>query len=360
MTERFILIFTLLIAVLIMACGQSEPVPIPATPTPQIVVVTATSEPTPVSEIPTPQVIMATATSQPASTSPTPQPTYTPYPTQIPLPTYTPYPTTTTSQMIVVTATSEPTPIPATPTTEPITVVTPSSATPTPLIVLPTFVPTATPEPVVMSDCVKNGEVSQTVIPTLTNGTTELSEPLPGIIFQDTIKGSGNIEERAWVFTQLPYEHCKTDDPWRPEFLIIGDQEVDLVPRESDEYISMVFSLGLYERKTKEIYHREDSYTRFAPAPCYKPERGFLTINCLGSILRAEDPEAVLYIWSNRDNCKFPVVCNFPQWVETEWEWKLVSTARPGTGTSIYREPSFWFMPLDEPVPSVFAVVKRQ
>ena len=225
MPERLGFIAILSIVIASIACGQSEPIPVPVTPTPQVIVVTATPEP----ELTLAPPIQA------------PLPTYTPYPTQIPLPTYTPYPTTTTSQMIVVTETSEPTPIPATPTPEPATMVAPSSATITPLIVLPTFVPTATPEPVVMSDCVKNGEVSQTVIPTLTNGTTELSEPLPGIIFQDTIKGSGNIEERAWVFTQLPYEHCKTDDPWRPEFLIIGDQEVDLVPRESDEYISMVF-----------------------------------------------------------------------------------------------------------------------
>ena len=198
MTERLGYIAIVLIAVLTIACGRSEPAPVPTTATPIMIVVTATPEPVPTLAPPT-QI---------------PLPTYTPYPTYTPIsqtlapteilvsPTYTPYPRPEPlAQNIVAGPTSTPT-------------VTPVSA-------LSRLVPEDTPTPVIVqSDCHRVETTENVVIPTDMEGYSDKR-----VLFGDTLTFQDNApiprknEIRSWtkgdtpmggywLIENLTHEHC--------------------------------------------------------------------------------------------------------------------------------------------------------
>ncbi len=363
MPERLGLIAILLIVIAAIACGQSEPTPIPLTATPQIIVVTATPEPTPVPDVPTPQITVVTATSEPVSMPPIPQPTYTPYPTQTPFPTYTPYPTPTLMP------TSIPTEIP-TPssvnTAVPTATSQPQTATGN-IVTGPTNTPTATPEPMLVEGCVQSGEASEFVAPTMSNGTTKEVESLPDVIFQDTIPAypRGTDERRAWVFRELSYQHCETEDPWKPEYFLVEGQEVEPPPWEQGEFVKMVFVLSLHERnESRDIVHES---LRFQPHP---KSNEWLRTNYpadRNSTFYLSDPDAVLYLWTNLRHgdqrhhaSDLEWSCIIGDWDEDKgcvsggWHWKAVSSGRWEAGDT-------WSLPLLKyHTPAVFAVVAEK
>lgn len=192
MIERFGFIAILIVVAFIVACGQCEPAPVPATPTPQVIVVTATLEPT--STLPTPQ---PTYTPYPTYTPvpPTVALTYTPYPTATPYPTYTPYPTMT----------PYPTQVPDTSMSAPVS---PSSS------VAKQFEPTATPIPTpVPTECVEyvrdDRDVEYEVVGVGKDGKTDATTLFDGLFFRDNYKEHWERSRSEWRFALLSYRHCE-------------------------------------------------------------------------------------------------------------------------------------------------------
>ena len=320
---------------------------------------TYTPYPTPTSSVPftpTPQIAVVTMTSEPVSTLPTSQPTYTPYPTQTPLPTYTPYPTPTL--MPTALPTEIPTPSSVN-TAVPTATSQPQTATGN-LVAGPTNTPTSippTPEPLLTEGCVQSGEESEFVVPTRSDGTTKKVEPLPGVIFQDTIPAypRGTDERTAWVFRELSYQHCETGDPWKPEYLVVEGREVETPPWEQGEFVKMVFALSRHERnESRDIVYVS---SQFLPHPDSEPRESYLdSVFSRYSTFELSDPNAVLYLWTNlkevkcdpRGGCWYDVTwkCIEGEWNEDAgcadggWHWKAVSSGRWEFG-------DFWRLPIN-------------
>ena len=124
-----------------------------------------------------------------------------------------------------------------------------------------------------------------------------MTNPFPGVVFHDTIRNTyvaaaddldgvrkEDIDpndlsrpasyERVWLFEELAYQHCETDDPWKPEYLVIGDTEVTPPPRQDGEFVQRVFTLGLHERSDRSIVFgdvEDDYYSQFVPHSRFAP-----------------------------------------------------------------------------------------
>ena len=258
------------------------------------------------------------------------------------------------------------TPLPTTVTQPPIQIPSPTM-TPEPvaqnIVAGPTAEPTPTPEPLLESDCQESVQTSEFVIPTDADGTTKRVEPLPGVVFQDTRKHKiDNYEEkRAWVFRELSYQHCKTDDPWNPEYFVVEGQEIDAPPRKEGDFVQMVFSLGLHQRNAnRDIVQGDSAYSSFAAHPELRrhPPSFWSTFYLI-------DEDAILYLWTNTWVLCSSSSCNITsdglkKNTTDEWRWQPVSSARQSDDIRPYKDyqKNAWVLPLlPSHVPGVFAVV---
>ena len=383
MIERFIVaVLVIAVCMALVVCG-GEPEP---TPTPIVIIVEVTPEPTP-TPIPRPTET-STPTPDPTHTVTPNPPTGTPVPTEVPVviippptqtpyPTYTPYPTFTPvpPRAIPPTYTPYPTFTPV-PTAEPLV---------QNIVAIPTVEPTPTLEPVLKPECVQSGDTEEFVLPISSDGTTKLTEPLPGVVFRDTIQNnyaSAQLDrdgvrkedfdrndpnrlvpyKRVWAFQQYAYQHCETEDPWKPEYLVIGDKEVSPPPRQPGEFVQRVFTLGLHERSDKSIVFGEledDPWSQFVPHSQFAPhpDSGRQYKPWSHSTFHLSEPSATLYIWTNRGTCegRCSKIGDWP--ILDKWQWRPVS--KGGPAQSRY-QLNPWRMPLmRDHVPSLFAAVAR-
>ena len=382
MIERFTVIVLVIAACMALVVCGGEPEP---TPTPIVIIVEITPEPTitPIprpTETPVPTEVAVVIFPPPTQT---PYPTYTPYPTFTPVPFASIPPTAVPSRPPLPTYTPYPTVTPIPPRSIPPTYTPLPTYTPYPtaerlaqnVIAGPTNTPTATPETLLEQGCEESGNTSEFVVPTYANGTTERVEPLEGVVFQDRKVNRDGNEQNAWVFRELSYQHCKVEDPWNPEYLVVDGKQVPPPPRKEGEFVQKVFALSLHQRNQDRtvIY----TYIPFHTHPDVQADiRG--EQNNLFNNLHLLDESATLYQWTNMDwHCRSgdcrrrpDFMCEEGRWdpdigCTGGWHWRAVSKGEAEHWDTRYNVPRYerwqtevWFVLMAKyTTPAVFAIV---